>query len=114
MSKNVLTKAIALTCSWLVVCSWVVSAQVTTPAEFLGYELGDRFTRHHKVVDYAQTLAAESDRALWSDYGKTSEFRDLGLLIISSPENHDRMEDLRKSNLARAEGNGWACGANQV
>ena len=32
-----------------------LNAQVPTPAEFLGYELGDRFTRHHNVVDYAKS-----------------------------------------------------------
>ena len=83
-----------------------VQSQVETPAEFLGYELGDRFTRHHKVVDYAQSLADGSDRAVWMPYGRTSEFRDLGLLIVTSEANHARLESLRQANLARTEGQG--------
>ena len=83
-----------------------VQSQVETPAEFLGYELGDRFTRHHKVVDYAQSLADGSDRAVWMPYGRTSEYRDLGLLIVTSEANHARLESLRQANLARTEGKG--------
>ena len=63
-----------------------VQSQIETPAEFLGYELGDRFTRHHKVVDYAQSLADGSDRAVWMPYGRTSEYRDLGLLIVDEEQ----------------------------
>ena len=53
---------------FLTLCCTVLtfSAQVPTPAEFLGYELGDRFTRHHSVVDYAQALADASPKAMWS------------------------------------------------
>jgi hypothetical protein len=83
-----------------------VQSQIETPAEFLGYELGDRFTRHHKVVDYAQSLADGSDRAVWMPYGRTSEYRDLGLLIVTSKANHARLESLRQANLARTEGKG--------
>jgi hypothetical protein len=28
------------------------SQSIQSPSEFLGYELGDRFTRYHQVVDY--------------------------------------------------------------
>ena len=86
--------------------SFPVQSQVETPAEFLGYELGDWFTRHHKVVDYAQSLADGSDRAVWMPYGRTSEYRDLGLLIVTSEANHARLESLRQANLARTEGRG--------
>ena len=81
-------------------------AQVPTPAEFLGYELGDRFTRHHNVVDYAKTLADASPKAVWERYGRTSEYRELGLLIVTSEANHARLESLRLANLARTEGKG--------
>ena len=81
-----------------------LQSQVPTPAEFLGYELGDRFTRHHSVVDYAKSLAAGSDRAIWEPYGRTSEFRELGVLVVTSEANQARLEALRLANMARAEG----------
>ena len=87
-----------------------LTAQVPTPAEFLGYELGDRFTRHHNVVDYAKTLAEASPKAVWERYGRTSEYRELGLLIVTSEANHARLEALRQANLARTEGQGLPAG----
>lgn len=91
----------------VLICSaCTLHSQVLTPAEFLGYELGDRFTRHHSVVDYAKSLAAGSELATWEPYGRTSEFRELGVLLVTSEANHARLESLRLANLERAEGNG--------
>ena len=33
------------------------AAELKTPAEFLGYELGDYFTPHHKVVSYFEYVS---------------------------------------------------------
>ena len=88
--------------------AFTARTQVATPAEFLGYELGERFTRHHNVVDYAQALAAASPKATWEGYGRTSEYRELGVLIVTSEANHARLESLRAANLARTEGTGLA------
>lgn len=85
-----------------------LQSQIPTPAEFLGYELGDRFTRHHNVVDYAKSLAESSPKAVWERYGRTSEYRELGLLIVTSEANQSRLESLRTANLARTEGKGLA------
>lgn len=106
MSTPFYKKPLVFAFACLSAFSLVVSAQVPAPVDFLGYELGDRFTRHHKVVDYAKTLASVSDKATWVEYGQTQEFRDLGLLIVASPENHSRLEALRQANLARAQGEG--------
>jgi hypothetical protein len=42
-----------ITLSFLLISFWS-SAQpaLQSPAQFLGYELGDRFTRHHRMVEY--------------------------------------------------------------
>jgi hypothetical protein len=104
MLRNLNKKTASIAGVWLGACCLIVSAQVSTPVDFLGYELGDRFTRHHKVVDYAKALAASSERASWSTYGRTSEFRELGLLVVTSPENQGRLEALREANLERAKG----------
>ncbi len=62
--------------------------ELQSPSEFLGYELGTQFTRHHEVVDYYQYLAAEApDRVQLNEYGKTNERRPLLLAYISSAEN---------------------------
>ena len=76
-------------------------AQLASPADFLGYELGSRFTPHHRVVDYVQHVAANSSSVVVSRYGATYEGRPLLLAYVTSPENHDRLELIRQQNLQR-------------
>lgn len=73
-----------------------------SPAEFLGYELGDRFTPHHKVLDYFNHVAATSPGIKVEQYGETYENRPLIAAFISTPENMGRLESIRKSNLKKA------------
>jgi hypothetical protein len=72
------------------------------PSTFLGYELGSRFSRHSAVVDYFQHVAAHSDRVQFVTYGHTNEGRPLTVAFVSSPENMNRLEEIRADNLRRA------------
>ncbi len=86
------------------------SAQQTlqSPAEFLGYELGDRFTRHHRVVEYFKHVAAVMPNAEVVEYGETYEHRPLIYLVITSDKNFKNLEEIRRNNLKRSgllEGN---------
>ena len=84
---------------------FVRSQELQSPAEFLGYELGSKFTRHHKVVDYCEYLAKEaSDQVIIKNYGYSYEDRPLLLLYISSPENINSLEEIRQAHLASREG----------
>lgn len=74
-------------------------AQLQTPAQFLGYELGDRYTPHHNVLAYVQHVAEQSDRATIQIYGETNEHRELVYLVVTSPENHQQIEEIRTNNL---------------
>ena len=76
-----------------------VRAQVQSPEEFLGYQLGQRWTLHHQVLDYVAHVARQSDYVTLEKYGETYEHRDLVYLVITSPENHDRIEEIRLNNL---------------
>ncbi|GAA5036067.1 peptidase M14 [Marivirga lumbricoides] len=75
------------------------SQTIQSPAEFLGYELGDNFTRHHQVVDYFHHLAENSGQLILKQYGKTNENRPLYYAIISSPENMGQLDEIRKNQL---------------
>lgn len=88
--------------------SLLTTAQdLKSPSEFLGYELGTQFTRHHQVVDYYEYLAeAASDRVKLQEYGQTNERRPLLLVYISSKENITDLENIRKAHIATTEGNG--------
>lgn len=82
-----------------------VSAQVKSPDEFLGYELGAHFTPHYKVADYfRQTALASSKNVKLIEYGKTNEERPLMVAVISSPENISKIEQIRSNNLSLATG----------
>ncbi len=74
-------------------------AQLQSPEEFLGYELGTQFTRHHQVIDYVKHVAENSSLALTKSYGKTYENRTLQLVYLSSAENLAQLEVLRKDHL---------------
>lgn len=75
---------------------------VKSPDEFLGYGLGTKFTFHHKVTEYCKYVADQSTSARYETYGKTYEGRELGVLIISSPENLSALDEIRKNNLISA------------
>jgi len=83
-----------------------LSAQeLKSPSEFLGYELGTRFTRHHRVVDYYQYLSeAAKNRMQLKEYGKTNEQRPLLLAYISSVTNMQNLEAIREEHLKSTSG----------
>ena len=84
--------------------SIAASAQqrLLSPKEFLGYELGDRFTRHHRVVEYFQHVATASPNMKLSSYGETYEHRPLMYAIVASADNLRDIETVRMDNLRRA------------
>jgi hypothetical protein len=72
---------------------------IKSPDEFLGYELGTRFTFHYMAVEYFKYVSEASARVQYTEYGKTYEGRTLGVCFISSEENLSSLEELRKNNL---------------
>ncbi|WKN41130.1 M14 family metallopeptidase [Tunicatimonas pelagia] len=76
--------------------------QIPTPADFLGYELGKRFTRHAQVINYFERVAETADQVSLVTYGETYEHRPLVLTYVTSPENTAQLEAIQAANLARA------------
>ena len=79
-----------------------VCAQLQSPAEFLGYEIGTQFSRHADVVRYFEHVAANSDMVTYQSYGKTNERRPLTYAIVSSSKNLGNLETIRTDNLKNA------------
>ncbi len=81
---------------------------VTSPKEQFGHNIGDDYwlPNYDQYEAYLQKLARGSDRARLVTVGKTAEGRNQYTLIISSPENIQRLEHYRQieERLARAEG----------
>ncbi|HEU5248530.1 MAG TPA: M14 family zinc carboxypeptidase, partial [Thermoanaerobaculia bacterium] len=69
--------------------------RVPTPEKVLGFRIGDRFATHAEVAIYARAVAkAVPERVRVETYGRTPEGRELIAVVVTSPENHARMEDL--------------------
>ncbi len=90
---------------FLVFANLLFSQKIKSPTDFLGYELGSQFTRHHEVVDYYEYLAkAASSNVKLTEYGKTNERRPLLLAYISSEENIKNLETIRSEHLKNTKG----------
>ncbi len=74
-----------------------------SPEQYMGYKIGTRYTRHHKVVEYFHAVAqTKPDMVKVEKYGETNEGRELMLAFVSSPENIQKLESIRSNNLALA------------
>lgn len=73
-----------------------------SPAEFLGYEPGTQFTRHHKVMDYFTHVAQNSPLVNFQTYGETNEGRPLFYVVITTEGNMANLEEIRKDHLRNA------------
>lgn len=74
------------------------SQTLPSPAQVLGYELGDRFTSHAGIERYLQAVeTAARDRVRLIPYGETYEKRKLYLMVLSSPDNISRLNEIKKN-----------------
>ncbi|MDP1841861.1 MAG: hypothetical protein Q8K64_00480, partial [Sediminibacterium sp.] len=73
----------------LILFSSAVFAQtLQSPEQFLGYKVGTKFTRHHRILEYVKMVAqAKPEMVKLEKYGETNEGRELMLAMVSSPEN---------------------------
>ncbi|MBM3433101.1 MAG: zinc carboxypeptidase [Bacteroidetes bacterium] len=87
----------------LTVCLSASAQELTNPAAFLGYGVGQRFTPHHKLVSYFEKVAQQApDRVKLIPYGTTNEGRPLLVAAVSTPANLERLESIRMNNLRLA------------
>ncbi|MFT4153772.1 M14 family zinc carboxypeptidase [Parafilimonas sp.] len=76
---------------------------IPTPEQFLGYPIGSFFTRHDEVVAYFKQLAAVSNRVHVQVIGKTNENREQIIATVTSPENYNRLEQIRQEHLNQVD-----------
>ena len=76
-----------------------------SPAQVLGYAMGEHFTPYAGVREYARALAEASPLVEYRTYGTTPERRELIQLVIARPENLRRLPEILAANaeLARPE-----------
>lgn len=84
------------------------NSNIPTPKSVLGHEVGDWHVTHDKLAQYMQVVAASSDRISIESRGTTFEGRPLLLLTVTSPANHNNLENIRKDHIALTENNSSA------
>ncbi|HSG50344.1 MAG TPA: M14 metallopeptidase family protein, partial [Longimicrobiales bacterium] len=81
---------------------------VTSPEDFLGFQIGADYhlASYSQLQSYWTRLAQESPRMVLQEIGRTAEGRPQLMAVVTSPENHARLEHYRdiSQRLARAEG----------
>ncbi|WP_299709400.1 M14 family metallopeptidase [uncultured Pontibacter sp.] len=81
----------------------IAQQALQTPAQFLGYTLGEEFTTHARVIDYVNYLAQQApNRIKVEEYGRTYEGRPLLLAYVANEQNLPRLEQIRENNLRQA------------
>ena len=75
------------------------NSEIPTPAEILGAELGEWHVRHDQLVNYMYAVAEASDRVSITEYARTYENRSLLMLTITSPDNHQNIDELKEEHL---------------
>ena len=76
---------------------------VPTPASVLGHAIGERFTRHEQMVAWCRQLADVSPRVRLETYGTSTQGRPLLVLLISRPDNLDRLDEILAANARLAD-----------
>ena len=85
--------------------TFLLSAQtLMSPSEFLGYDIGTQFSRHHRVVEYFQYVAAQyPGQVQLKQYGSTYEGRPLYLATVTSASNMSQIGSIRAAHLSQTE-----------
>ena len=72
---------------------------IPTPKDVLGYDIGEWHVSHDQLIIYLKALDAASDRFEIEEYARSHENRPLYTVMISTPENLARKEDIRRAHL---------------
>ncbi len=73
---------------------------IPSPAQFLGYNIGEQHTRHERIVEYIKELDRLSDRVSSEIIGETFEHRAQITAVFTDPKNHQNIESIREAHLA--------------
>src|SRR5688572_26941293 len=73
---------------------------IPKPKDIIYHEVGEWHITHDRLVNYMKAVAvAAPDRVKLETMGLTYESRPQVLLIITSPKNHQRLEEIRQQHV---------------
>ncbi|MEK6301954.1 MAG: M14 metallopeptidase family protein [Acidobacteriota bacterium] len=106
--KSSLLAQIAAVLLLIVAATTSAQTKITSPKEQLGFNFGDDYqlANYVQLVEYWKRLDQQSDRMSLVEIGKTAEGRTMLMAIITSPENHKKLDRYKEisQRLATAEG----------
>ncbi len=79
---------------------------ISTPESLLGFPVGQRTATPEQIVRAIQVWTEESDRAELVEYARSHEGRPLYYVVISSPENLARIDEIKTDLTALADASG--------
>ncbi|MEE8524242.1 MAG: M14 family zinc carboxypeptidase [Thermoanaerobaculia bacterium] len=97
MIESLSALRIFLVISTLLTATSASASTVPAFADVTGHAFGERITVHHQMVAFVDALAAASPRVEVVRQGESWEGRELLLAIVTSPENHRRLDDIRRT-----------------
>jgi hypothetical protein len=74
---------------------YTYNADIPTPKQVLGYEVGEWHVTHDQLVTYMKAVAEASDRVIFEETGRSYEKRPQTLLTITSPANLGKLEQIK-------------------
>ena len=83
----------------------IFNESIPTPESVIGHQVGKWHVTHDKLIQYMQVLAKSSDRITIKNRGYTYEDRPLILLTITSKENHQNIDKIKKEHKEISDGN---------
>ena len=83
----------------------IFNESIPTPESVIGYQVGKWHVTHDKLIQYMEVLAKSSDRITIENRGFTYEDRPLILLTITSKENHQNIDKIKKEHKEISDGN---------
>lgn len=85
-----------------------VNADIQTPEQYFGFKMGTegRLAGYDQVLAYLKMIAEQSDRVDYEASGPTTMGNEYGNLVISSPENLARLDELIEINQRLADPRG--------
>lgn len=72
-------------------------AQSLAFQDVVGHAFGERITMHHQAMRYLEHLANNSDRVVLFQAGQTVERRQQQYVVVTSPQNHARLDEIRSN-----------------
>ena len=93
--------ALAISAPFFIGCQKAAPATITSPKAEFGFNIGDDYSlvNYTQMAAYFHKLDGESDRITVVENGKSSEGRPMLMAIVTSPENHAKLE--RYKEIAR-------------